>query len=59
MPDFRCDHVPPCAALPGHQARQRGGIRKARAARAAMLRVRRGRRRAMQVPPGMMRRRGP
>ncbi len=59
MPDFRCDHVPPCDGLPGHQERQRGDLRKARAARAAMLRNQRGRTRAMQVLPGMMRRRGP
>jgi len=112
MSDFRCDHVPPCAALPGcqerqrdagrpakcewcgrkrplgkfwqpvarryiwicrecsgsesqaaspvtlsgHQERQRGDIRRALAARAAMLRNRRGRARAREVLPGMMRR---
>jgi len=58
VPDFRCDHVPPCPGLPGHQALQRAAIRKAVAARAAERRRRRGSRPAPQVtgvrvmPPG-------
>ena len=49
MTDFRCDHMPPCASLPGHQALQRAAIRKAAAARAAERRRGRGRRPAAQV----------